>query len=155
MARRTDYFHVSGTPVPTVIVPAVSAIVSEGGTEIVLHRRADSGLWSLPGGLLEVGETVAECCVREVAEETGLIVEVESLIGVYSDPGHVICYSDGEVRQQFSVCLECRVVGGHLARSSESTEVIWHSASALPAGTHPAQEQRISDWLSAQLPVLR
>ena len=155
MTHRTDYYHVSDAPVPTLLVPAVSAIVHEGGTAIILHRRTDSGLWSLPGGKVEVGETVSECCEREVAEETGLIVSVNCLIGIYSDPGHVISYSDGEIRQQFSVCLGCRVIGGQLALSSESTEVAWFSASELPTGIHPAQEQRISDWLSERLPVLR
>ena len=61
--------------------------------------------------------------VREVREETGLEVEPEAIVGVYSNPQHVVEYGDGEVRQQFSVCFACRLVGGELATSDESLEV--------------------------------
>jgi ADP-ribose pyrophosphatase YjhB (NUDIX family) len=58
-----------------------------------------------------------------VREETGLEVEPEYIVGVYSDPGHVFAYDDGEVRQQFSVCFACRIVGGQVRTSKESSEV--------------------------------
>jgi ADP-ribose pyrophosphatase YjhB (NUDIX family) len=58
-----------------------------------------------------------------VREETGLEVESKYIVGVYSDPGHVFAYDDGEVRQQFSVCFACRIVGGQVETSDESSEV--------------------------------
>ena len=66
-------------------------------------QRTDNDLWAVPGGAQEVGETSTEAVVREVHEETGLEVEVTGLIGIYSDPRHVIAYDDGEVRQEFSL----------------------------------------------------
>lgn len=58
--------------------------------------------------------------VREVSEETGIIVEVDSIVGLYTNPHHVIAYNDGEVRQQFSICFRVHPVGGSLRTSSES-----------------------------------
>ncbi len=76
---------------------------------------------------MKPGETIAETAVREVKEETGLDVEVVSLVGIYSNPDHVVEYSDGEVRQQFSVCFACRYLGGELATSDETSEVGYFS----------------------------
>jgi ADP-ribose pyrophosphatase YjhB (NUDIX family) len=88
-----------------------------------LQRRRDNDLWSIPGGAMEIGEDIATAAVREVKEETWLDVEPISLVGIYSDPQYVVAYSDGEVRQQFSICFACRVVGGQIATSNESSEV--------------------------------
>jgi ADP-ribose pyrophosphatase YjhB (NUDIX family) len=74
---------------------------------------------------MDLGERIAETVVREVREETGLSVEVTGIVGIYSDPGHVIAYSDGEVRQEFNVCFAVRLLGGRLSVSDESTEVRW------------------------------
>ncbi|MFD7903851.1 NUDIX domain-containing protein [Kitasatospora sp. NPDC059747] len=66
---------------------------------LLLERRSDNGRWGMPGGGLEIGENLPGAVVREVREETGIEVEVIGLVGTYSDPGHVIEFSDGEVRQ--------------------------------------------------------
>jgi ADP-ribose pyrophosphatase YjhB (NUDIX family) len=124
---------------------------------VLLQRRRDSGNWSLPGGVLDIGETISECCVREVLEETGLNVEVVRIIGIYSDPRHVIEYADGEIRQQFSICFECRIKSGnvHLTNNDEVTELQWFPTSSLPKDLHPAQLIRIQDWINSLEPVLR
>ena len=72
---------------------------------------------------MELGESLGDCAVREVLEETGLEVEPVAIVGIYSDPKHVFAYDDGEVRQEFSVCFECKIVGGEVAVSDESYEV--------------------------------
>ena len=77
---------------------------------LLLTRRVDNGLWVLPGGKLELGETIAEAVVREVGEEAGVEVEVTGLAGIYTHPGHVIAYDDGPALQEFSVCLHARRV---------------------------------------------
>ncbi|MFJ7912696.1 NUDIX hydrolase [Kitasatospora sp. NPDC096204] len=122
---RTDYFDDPNAPRAQRIVPAVTAFVVNGRGELLLERRSDNGRWGMPGGVLEIGEDLPGAVVREVREETGIEVEVTGLVGTYSDPGHVIEFSDGEVRQEFSLCFRARPVGGWLAASSESFEVRW------------------------------
>src|ERR687893_3047026 len=93
-------------------------IPSEGG--VVLIRRGSEpfeGKWALPGGFVDVGETVREAAVREVAEETGLAVEVSRLVGVYSEP-------DRDPRgHNVSVAFLARVLGGDLSAASDAAEV--------------------------------
>jgi ADP-ribose pyrophosphatase YjhB (NUDIX family) len=112
--RRIEHFNDPDAPVANRLVPAASAIVVDQAGRI---------LWSIPGGGMEVGERIADTVVREVREETGLEVEPEAIVGIYSDPHHVVEYGDGEVRQQFSVCFACRLIGGELVTSDESLEV--------------------------------
>ncbi len=152
---REDFYHVPHAPRPNVIVPAASAVVLKGNG-VLLQRRADSGWWALPGGVIEPGETIAQTCMREVMEETGIKVSIDRLVGIYSDPQHVIRYDDGEIRQQFSVCFLCSVVGGALAVSGESTEVAWIDLDRLAhLPLHPAQLERIRDATHDQNPVVK
>jgi ADP-ribose pyrophosphatase YjhB (NUDIX family) len=74
---------------PTQLGLSVSAMVWREH-EILLMRRSDNGYWGLPGGFVELGESVADAARREVEEETGWSVEIERLIGVYSDPAHQV-----------------------------------------------------------------
>ena len=120
---RIDHYNDPDAPKANSLVPAASAIVVDQDGAILLHRREDTELWSIPGGAMEPGESIAQTVVREVKEETGLDVEPVSILGVYSNPRHVVEYGDGEVRQQFSVCLVCKAVGGQLTTSEESLEV--------------------------------
>jgi ADP-ribose pyrophosphatase YjhB (NUDIX family) len=120
---RTEYYDDPNAPTPNVIVPAASAVVANEERKILLQRRKDNGMWSLPGGAMVIGESIAQTIIREVKEESGLEVTIVSLVGIYSDPRHVIAYSDGEVRQQFSICFACRTVGGELVPGDETSEV--------------------------------
>ena len=120
---RTEYHNDPNAPKPNSLVVAVSVVVTNDAREILLHRRSDNELWSVPGGAMELGESISQAVTREVKEETGFDVEPERLVGIYSDPGHIVAYSDGEVRQQFSICFACRVVGGDFAESDESLDV--------------------------------
>ena len=72
---------------------------------------------------MEIGETLGGTAIRETKEETGLDVEPEYIVGIYTNPRHVVAFSDGEVRQQFSLCFACRLIGGAIKVSDESTEV--------------------------------
>src|SRR5256885_14959367 len=125
--RRKEYFDDPTAPRPSVIVPAASAVVINDRRQILLHRRTDNELWSLPGGVMQVGESIAETIVREVREESGLDVEIIRLVGIYTDPRHVIAYSDGEVRQQFSICFACRVTAGEPQPHAETQSSSWLS----------------------------
>ena len=135
---RTEHFHDPNAPAANSIVVAVTAFVVNDGGELLLIRRSDNGLWALPGGAQDIGEHIADTVVRETREETGIDVEVTDIVGIYSNPNHVIAYSDGEVRQQFSICFRARLMGGELRTSNESTEVRWVPAADL--GVLPIHE---------------
>ncbi|MFJ6213775.1 NUDIX domain-containing protein [Streptomyces sp. NPDC092296] len=128
---RKDYFNAPDAPTAQRIVPAVTAFILSSHGDLLLERRSDNGLWGMPGGVVEIGENIAGAVTREVLEETGIEVEVTGLVGVYSDPAHVIEFSDGEVRQEFSLCCRANPVGGMLRASSESLEVRWISPDEL------------------------
>jgi ADP-ribose pyrophosphatase YjhB (NUDIX family) len=145
---RIDHFNDPGAPAANSLVPAASAVVVDQAGRILLHRRNDNDLWSIPGGAMEVGERIADTAVREVKEETGLEVRPEALVGIYTDPRHVVEYGDGEVRQQFSVCFVCRVVGGDLAVSDESLEVGFFSPAEIKTmPMHESIRLRIRHYL--------
>jgi ADP-ribose pyrophosphatase YjhB (NUDIX family) len=146
---RVDYYNDPAAPKPNSIVPAASAIVVNDAGEILLQKRSDTGQWAIPGGALEIGESIAETIAREVREETGLEVRVERITGVYSDPRHIVEFGDGEVRQQFSVCFLCRVVGGELAPGDEATDAAFFGVEDLPTlDVHPSIRLRIDHYLS-------
>ncbi len=131
--KRIEHFNDPNAPPANSLVPAASAVVVDQAGSILLHRRDDNELWSIPGGAMEVGERIADTAVREVKEETGLDVQPEALVGIYTNPRHVVEYADGEVRQQFSVCFACRVVGGELTTSEESLEVGFFTPAEIEA----------------------
>lgn len=89
--------------------------------------------------------------MREVEEETGLDIEITGLVGTYTDPRHVIAYSDGEVRRQFNVCFEARVVGGDLTISDESTELRFVAPALLEVlDMHHTQRLRLTHYLEGR-----
>lgn len=120
---RTEFYDAPDAPEPNSMVVAASAVVTDEHGRILLQRRRDNGLWALPGGGMDLGDSLPGTAVREVKEETGLDVEVTGLVGTYTDPRHIIAYADGEVRRQFNVCFTAQIVGGELAISDESTEL--------------------------------
>jgi ADP-ribose pyrophosphatase YjhB (NUDIX family) len=153
---RIDYHDDPAAPAANSLVPAASAVVTDEQGRILLHRRSDNDRWSLPGGAMELGESIAGCAVRETLEETGFEVEVTGIVGTYSNPGHVFAYDDGEVRQEFSVCFAARVVGGAPRVSEESTEVAWfrpEEIAGLPMVE--AMRLRVLDFLAGHTPVIR
>ncbi|MGH3942996.1 MAG: NUDIX hydrolase [Pseudonocardiaceae bacterium] len=145
---KTDYYDDHAAPRANSLVVAVAAVVLDDAGRVLMIQRTDNELWAVPGGAQEVGETSTEAAVREVREETGLDVKVTGLVGIYSDPRHVIAYDDGEVRQEFSICFHARPIDGQLAPSSESKQVHWvepHSLDKL--NIHPSVRLRIEHRL--------
>jgi len=147
MGRR-EYVNDRNAPKPTSLVPAVPAVVTDHEGRLLPQRRTDNQLWSVPGGAVELGESVLGALHREVLEETGLEVEVERLIGVYSNPDYVVAYDDGEVRQQFSLAFACHVAGGSIQTSSETLDVQWFPPADLAAlDLSAGAARRIDDYL--------
>jgi 8-oxo-dGTP diphosphatase len=117
---------------PELPLVGIGAIIIEGD-RVVLVKRAHppiQGHWSIPGGVLEVGEMVREAAVREAREETGLIVEPGGLLGVYDrilrDPEHRVQY------HYVLIDFLCCAVGGELHAASDATEVHWFRREELP-----------------------
>jgi 8-oxo-dGTP pyrophosphatase MutT (NUDIX family) len=126
VARKIDFHDDPAAPAPNSMVPAVSVVVANDAGEILLIRRSDNGNWALPGGAIDLGESLTQAAIRETREETGIDCEITGLTGIYTDPGHVILYeSNGEVRQEFSIVLTAHPIGGQPTPSDESTEVRW------------------------------
>jgi ADP-ribose pyrophosphatase YjhB (NUDIX family) len=126
MSRRIDFYHDPDAPPTTSIVPSANVAVTNDAGELLLVRRSDSDNWALPGGAVDLGESLAQAAVRETKEESGIDCEITGLTGIYSDPDHVLLYtSNGEVRQEFSIVLTARATGGQPTPSSETSAVRW------------------------------
>jgi 8-oxo-dGTP pyrophosphatase MutT (NUDIX family) len=151
---RVEYFHDPSAPAATSLTPTAFAAVRDGAGRLLLVRRVDSGNWELPGGRVELGESAAGAAEREVAEETGVTVRVTHLLGVYSDPGHLMAYPDtGEVRQQFAVCFHAEPLDGHPRPDHHETRAAAWVAPERVAGLpiHPGMRERIADAVGALL----
>ncbi|MFB7255729.1 NUDIX hydrolase [Streptomyces nojiriensis] len=147
---RIDHFRDPNAPAANSVVPSVTAVVRDEEGNLLLIHKTDNNLWALPGGGHDAGESIAQTVVREVEEETGIAVVVEDIVGLYTDPHHVMAYDDGEVRQQFSICFHARPIGGSLRTSSESKEVRWVAPADLgKLDIHPSMRLRITHGLDA------
>ena len=98
-----------------------AAIFDEQG-RILLTKRSDNSQWCLPGGAVDPGETVAEACEREVWEETGLVVHVKRLVGIYSYSDQLVVYPDGNKVQVVALHFEVEVTSGEAGLSNEVSE---------------------------------
>ena len=105
------------------LAPGATAVIFDQAREkVLLTRREDNGRWCLPGGGMDPGESIAETCVREALEETGLEVRVIRLVGIYTSPDMIIKYADGNRKQPVAFTFEVEVTGGELTLSDETTE---------------------------------
>ena len=120
--------------------------------KVLLTRRKDNGLWCLPGGQMESGESVEECCAREVLEETGLQVRVKRLTGVYSNPDQLVIYPDGSQAHFVVLNFEVETVGGELGLSDETSEAGYFSLADIASmPMHDRHTDRIEDALTSQV----
>ena len=126
MGRRIDYYDDPEAPKANSLVPSVNVVVVNDAGEILMIRRSDNENWAVPGGAIDLGESMTQAAIRETKEESGIDCEITGLVGIYTDPKHIILYtSNGEARQEFSILLTGRPVGGTPTPSDESTEVRW------------------------------
>ena len=153
MTRRVDFYDDPGAPAANSLVPSVNVVVTNADGDVLLIRRSDNQNWAVPGGAIDLGESMVQAAVRETKEETGVDCSITGLVGIYTDPKHVILYtSNGEVRQEFSILLTARATGGVPTRSDESSEVLWVARESLGEyGMDRSMRLRIGHFLEGRV----
>ncbi len=138
-------------------IGSCAVIFDDRREKVLLTRRADNGLWCLPGGKMEPGETIEECCQREVREETGLEVELKRLIAIYSNRDQLVVYKDGVKVQFVILSFEAQIAGGMLGLSNETTDAGFFSFAEIETmEMHGRHKDRIFDALQNNaLPLVR
>lgn len=152
---RTEYYYDPEAPKANTLIPASNLLVVNNEGSILLQRRRDTGQWALPGGAHDIGETAAQCAVRECLEETGIGAEVTGFLGVYTNPDHIVAYSDGEIRQQYENAYIGHPISGEPTVNDEADGVRFVQPADLDRyDIHPSMWQQISDYLADTYPYL-
>jgi 8-oxo-dGTP pyrophosphatase MutT (NUDIX family) len=133
----------------TLRVGCAAVVFDAAHDKVLLTQRTDNGLWCLPGGGMDPGESASEACCREVREETGLVVEVIRLTGIYTSPDRIIRYADGNTHQTVAMCFEAKVIGGDEGLSAETIDVGWFTkADAAGLSWMSNHDERLADaWI--------
>ena len=155
MATRIDYLEDPSAPPPNSVVPSANVIATDAAGRVLLIRRSDNGNYALPGGGMDLGESMTDTAIRETLEETGWLIEVDGLVGIFSNPGHVLHYtSNDEVRQEFSIVYSARAISQNREPDSESTEVVWVDPANLDdvGPMHPTMRYRLTLWAAGEVP---
>lgn len=115
-----------------LLLPGISAVVFDDEGRVLLGRRADTGNWSIIGGISEPGEQPAVTAEREVYEETAVRCKAERVVLVHAMP-EPVTYDNGDQCQYLDITMRCRAIGGEArVNDEESLEVGWFSVDALP-----------------------
>lgn len=119
---------------PKPVTPLVGAdvFISNDNNEVLLIKRADNKLWALPGGCHDLGETPAECAIRECFEETGYEIEIKELLGVYSSNNYEWIHYPHKDDEFCHILFSAIILGGSMQTSDESLEINWFSKDDLP-----------------------
>lgn len=128
----------------------VAVIIFNNENQLLLQKRSDVGLWGIPSGHIEIGETVSQAAIREVKEETNLDISIKKLIGVYSDPcSQVFEYPNGKVVHFITTCFLANITGGELkCNSKESLEIKFFKQCSLPRDLLKMHPRWLKDALS-------
>jgi len=133
------------------IQPGVCAVILNRKGQFFLHKRTDSVFWALPGGTMEIGESILQCCLREIREETNLKAQIEKMIGVYTSPDCVFEWNDGaknKVWQIFVVAFLCKVENDRVKLNDESSDFGWFSEKEIKKmDTLPYVKETVKDAL--------
>jgi len=143
---RKDYYHQPDAPAVNSICPAAAVAIQNDKAELLMLHRKDNGKWTLPGGTMEFGESITECALREVKEECGLDVTIKGVIDTYTDPQIRIAYSDGEVRQEFTILYYGETEGYDVILDDESSNYQWVDLDrVLDLPMADSQKRRVED----------
>jgi 8-oxo-dGTP pyrophosphatase MutT (NUDIX family) len=117
-----------------LLMPSVSVLVQDDDERLLLVRHADSGLWGLVGGAVEVDERPDEAAIRETQEETGLLVELTGLVTALGGPGFRVTYPNGDETAYVTIVYGARPVAGvERPDGDEVLELAWFSPNELLA----------------------
>lgn len=133
----------------------VAVIVCDDSGRILLERRSDCGWWGLPGGRIEPGESIVQAAIREVYEETGLVVSILRLVGLYSEPDERIVTFPDNVVHLVDAAVAAEIVSGSLRLSPESEELRFFQPGALPRDLVPPARRLLEDHRQGLSGVLR
>lgn len=146
---RTDYYYSDDAPEANSIRPAAAVAIINDRKELLMLHRKDNKKWTMPGGTMEFGESMADCALREVKEESGLNVVIKDIIGTYTDPNIRVSYSDGEVRQEFTIVYYGEVQGYNVSLDEESSNYVWVSFDeVLKLPLADSQRRRLVDVIN-------
>lgn len=120
------YFKDKNAPLPTQpFLPGACAVIFNKKGQILLHKREDNKMWTLPGGKMKIGESISGCCKREIKEELGLKVKIKRLIGIYTNPDYIFDFGNGLIFQPFVIAFLCSTTNNDFVINSESTSAKW------------------------------
>jgi 8-oxo-dGTP pyrophosphatase MutT (NUDIX family) len=153
VVRLREYYRDPTAPRAHDVLPAAFAATRNAAGQVLLVRRIDDGNWELPGGRIEVGESVAQALAREVAEESGIDIRVTGISGIYSDPTHVLVDPDGSVHQQLALCFHAVPAPGSVAEPRpdgvETTAAAWfETVDVSGLVMHPAMRLRLDEAIA-------
>lgn len=135
-----------------IILCGAGVIVINSRGEILLQHRIDNSLWGLPGGAVELGETVEQTAAREVFEETGIEVEKLKLLGVYSGQDTYYKYPNGDKVYWITVAFTSNEFNGEIRPDNyESKECKFFSIEELPENLNLIDKLVIDDYLKVQM----
>lgn len=122
-----------------LLVPGVTAVVINDHDEILLQLRRDTGTWAPPSGSVEPGETVAECGIREVLEETGITILPEAVVAVLSGAEYNVTYPNGDKLATVTTLLRCHPKDDITpwVNDDESQDIRYFPSDALPENMLP------------------
>lgn len=138
-----------------VIMVVAGAFVFDQENRVLLQKRTDNGQWGLPGGFMELGESVQDTARREVYEETGILLDELELFGIYSGPQYDKIFSNGDQVAIVLISFICKQYSGELVESNEeSIQNSFFSLEALPENIFPEHQMLMDDLLSKKpLPI--
>jgi ADP-ribose pyrophosphatase YjhB (NUDIX family) len=134
----------------------VGVIVEDEHGKILMEKRSDCGWWGLPGGRVEVGESIRAAAERELREEAGLQIRVTRLLGIYSGPEErIITYPDnGDVIHKIDAVVVARVVSGTIVLSHESERMEFRARGEIPGPIVPPARKPLRDYFEGASAVI-
>jgi 8-oxo-dGTP pyrophosphatase MutT (NUDIX family) len=150
MGRRIDYYDDPAAPPANSVKPSAAVFVLHDG-KVLLTQRSDNGNWTMPSGAMDPGESLSATALRETLEETGVRIKLVGVVGIYTDPRHVIHYtSNDEVRQEFTVVYRGDYLSGEATPSDETTRVEWVPTDQVVQLQMDRSQRMRLEWALAQ-----